>query len=535
VASLTDTASTSRKLGIVLILLVVLPLLFYSAYEVLSLSEGERLMREMYRRQLDGILFSLNQHAWDVCSQWATQVDLLLARDPAVDQRKLDEYLERTPALQAVVLADSNLQHVSILRRHGETGDLLTPAEWNALVVPARPRLDAIRRFQRVDYRKLEPFVLPDTARGNGRILIMFARAIRPGEFAGLLIREGQFIQRVITPRLTDVAAEEFILGVFRKGAVEPVTASAPVPPASEFQRRELWLLPGHEIGIRLQGTTVDEVVRARFQRNLVLIILLDLILLAGAVMIYRNVRAQTEFARSKSAFVSNVSHELRTPLALIRMYAETLEMGRLKQESKKQEYYATILRETDRLSHLVNTILNFSRMEAGRRPYQFHPLDLNDATRGVLETYRLHFEQHQVQLDVALCDTPVRIAADADAVAEAIINLMDNGMKYRGNSPYLGVRTLVRDGTGVVEIEDHGIGIAPEHHKKIFDVFYRVPTGTVHETKGSGLGLSLVDHIMKAHNGTVELTSAPGKGSTFRLLFPLDRSADSATAGGHA
>jgi len=535
VTSLTGPANTPRKLGIVLILLVVLPLVFYSAYEFASLSEGERLMREMYQRQLDAILFSLNQHAWDVCSQWATQVDLFILSGPASDRKRIDEYFERTPALQAVVLADSNLRELSVLRRPGDTGQALTTAEWNALVTPARSRLDAVRRFQRVDYRKLEPFVLPDTVGGDGRILIMFARAIGGGDFAGLLIRERQFIQRVISPKLTEVASEEFILGVFRRGSAEPLTASGTVPPGSVFQRRDLWLLPGHEVGIRLQGTTVDEVVKARFQRNLLLILLLDLILLAGALMVYRNVRAQTEFARSKSAFVSNVSHELRTPLALIRMYAETLEMGRLKNEVKKQEYYSTILRETDRLSHLVNTILNFSRMEAGKRPYQFRSLDLNASTQAVLETYRLHLEQHQIHPVIAFAREPVRISADADAVAEAIINLVDNGIKYRGSSTYLGVRTFARDGNGVLEIEDHGIGIAPEHQKKIFDVFYRVPTGAVHETKGSGLGLSLVSHIMNAHNGTVEVTSVPGKGSTFRLVFPLEKTPNTATAGENA
>jgi two-component system phosphate regulon sensor histidine kinase PhoR len=128
--------------------------------------------------------------------------------------------------------------------------------------------------------------------------------------------------------------------------------------------------------------------------------------------------------------------------------------------------------------------------------------MDLNEALRSVLETYKLHMEQHGITPAVGYCSAPVRISADVDAVTEAIINLLDNGIKYAGPSRYLAARTLIRDGYGVVEIEDHGIGIAAEFQKKIFDVFYRVPTGMVHETKGSGLGLSLVDHIMTAHKG---------------------------------
>jgi len=532
VTTLPGAAHTSRKLGLILALLVILPLVFYSAYEFASLSEGEELMREMYRRQLDAILFSLNMHAWDVCSHWATQLDLTLRDDVQGDRAVLEAFLNRTPTLETVILADTALKDIRIFRPEAATGQMLTAEEFLGLVRPAWSRLAALLRFQRVDYRKLEPFVIPDTVGGDGRILIVFARVMRNGSlsFAGLVFRERQFISRIIAPKLLDVSSGEFLLAAFRRGETTPISASGQVPQNADFQRRDLWLLPGHEVGIRLQGTTVDEVVRARFQRNLLLILLLDVILLAGALLIYRSVRAQTEFARAKSAFVSNVSHELRTPLALIRMFAETLEMGRLKDEGKRQEYYTTIVREADRLSHLVNTILNFSRMEAGRRPYHFHPMDLNDALRSVLETYRLHMEQHGITPVVGYFSAPVRISADEDAVTEAIINLLDNGIKYAGPSRYLAARTLIRDGYGVVEIEDHGIGIASEYQKKIFDVFFRVPTGMVHETKGSGLGLSLVDHIMTAHNGRVEVSSKPGAGSTFRLLFPLNYTGEAGT-----
>ena len=486
-------------------------------------------MREMYRRQLDAILFSLNQHAWDVSLGWATQLDLSLRDDAKSDMAALEEYLRRTPALDAVMLADSSFRDITLYQRRGDSTKTVTPATLVALMSPARDRLNALLRFQRVDYRKLEPFVLPDTASGNGHILIVFARVKRDGgvSFAGLLFRERQFIDRAISPQLTDLASEEFLLGIFRKGGVQPINASGAVPAGAEFQRKDLWLLPGHEVGIRLQGSTVDEVVRARFTRNLLLILLLDLILLAGALLIYRSVRAQTEFAQAKSAFVSNVSHELRTPLALIRMFAETLEMGRIKDEVKKQEYYATIVRESDRLTHLVNTILNFSRMEAGKRPYQFQTMDLNEAVRSVLETYRLHLEQHGMKPLTALSSiarslcppTPMRSLKPSSISSTMRSSIPD----HPHTSP---VRTEVREGKAVVEVEDHGIGIAPEHQKKVFDVFYRVPTGTVHETKGSGLGLSLVNHIMTAHNGTVELVSTPGKGSTFRLVFPLSQAA---------
>ncbi len=455
-------------------------------------------------------------------STWAAQLDKVIGSPDTLPDPSLVRFLERTTTLDGVVEFDSSAQRVRNTTRPGDDIHPLANDEVMALADTGRARLDALLRFRRLDYRKLEPFVLPDRAGGDGRIMIVFARSGEHGEsqFAGLVFRERRFIDQVIAPAIADVASGEFLVAVFRRGQDTAVIASGPVPHGTQFQRRDLWLFPGHQIGIRLLGATVDEEVRMRFRRNLLLILALDLVLLGGAILIYRSVRAQTEFARLKSTFVSNVSHELRTPLALIRMYAETLEMGRLKDERKKQEYYETILRETDRLSHLVNTILNFSRMEAGKRPYHMKPVDLNELVRSVMETYRLHFEQSGVEPVLQLTEGAVTVEADADAITEAIINLVDNAIKYGGTAKFCAVRTLVRAGAVVLEVEDHGIGIAAEHHRKIFDVFYRVPAGLVHETKGSGLGLSLVRHIMSAHNGTVEVTSIPGQGSTFRLVF---------------
>ncbi|MBK7258040.1 MAG: hypothetical protein IPI01_09610 [Ignavibacteriae bacterium] len=522
-SSLPGTTGSARTLGIVLLLLIVLPLIFYSAFEIASLSEGEELMREIYRRQLDAILFSLNQHAWDVSSSWATQLDQSIGSPAILPDSGITRFLERTPTLDAVVEMDSSARNVR--NTLGPGGDA-TPVSNDEIVArtdTARARLDALLRFRRLDYRKLEPFVLSNARTGDGRIMILFARSLASGGdgFVGLVFQERRFIDRVIGPKIADVASGEFLVAVYRRGQDTAVIASGPVPAGTQFQRRDLWLFPGYEIGIRLLGATVEEAVRTRFKRNLLLIVALDLILLGGAILIYRNVRAQMEFARLKSTFVSNVSHELRTPLALIRMYAETLEMGRLKDERKKQEYYETILRETDRLSHLVNTILNFSRMEAGKRPYKMKETDLTELARGVLETYRLHCEQHGIQPVVELADAPVLVQVDPDAITEAIINLVDNAIKYGGTAKHCAIRTRLRPDAAVLEVEDHGIGIALEHQKKIFDVFYRVPAGLVHETKGSGLGLSLVRHIMNAHNGSVDVESEPGKGSTFRLVFP--------------
>jgi two-component system phosphate regulon sensor histidine kinase PhoR len=343
----------------------------------------------------------------------------------------------------------------------------------------------------------------------------------RGSTVVGLVLDDRAFIQNVLSSKLSEAAGDEFILAVLQRGNGEPVYSTGQVTAEDLKQQKELWLFPDFSVGIRLRGETIDELVRERFFRNMVLIVILDVVLLAGVWVVYRSIRREMELVRMKSDFVSNVSHELRTPLALIRMFGETLEMGRIKGEEKKQEYYSTIVRETGRLTRLVNNILNFSRMEAGKKQYQFRVVDVNDIVRAVLDTYSVHLGHEGFAPVMDLTDDLPPVSADGEALTESIINILDNAVKYSDGEKYLHVRTGVHDGSVFVEVEDRGIGIPPEHQEKIFDTFYRVSTGLVHNVKGSGLGLALVRHIMEAHGGKVTVQSAAGKGSVFRLLLP--------------
>jgi len=223
-----------------------------------------------------------------------------------------------------------------------------------------------------------------------------------------------------------------------------------------------------------------------------------------------------------KSDFVSNVSHELRTPLALIRMFAETLEMKRVKTEKKKIEYYRTILLETERLTRLVNNILNFSRMEADRRQYHFRLIELNAVVKNVLDIYEYQLRTMGFSTVVQLKSTLPLINGDDEALAEALHNIVDNAIKYSNEEKSLKVETGTRGAEVFVEVQDRGIGIPAQYHGKIFEKFFRVSGGLVHTAKGSGLGLALVRHIVQAHGGTIEVESSPGKGSTFRIILPV-------------
>ncbi len=339
---------------------------------------------------------------------------------------------------------------------------------------------------------------------------------------AGFVLDGERFVRDVLSSKLSEAAGDEFAVAILAAGTGRPIVTAGTLQAGAIKQQKQLWILPEYSVGIQLKGTTVEEILRARFFQNLVLLLILDAVLIGGAWLVYRSIRKEMELVKLKSDFVSNVSHELRTPLSLIRMFAETLEMGRLKDEKKKQEYYSTIVRETERLTRLVNNMLNFSRMEAGKKQYHFHPVDVNAVVSSVVATYDSHLTVEgfdpRVDLDPAL----PTVDADEEAMTEALINIVDNAVKYSPKEKYLGIRTGVSDGAVWVEVEDHGVGIAPEHRQKIFETFYRVSEGLVPNSKGSGLGLSLVRHIMEAHGGTVAVESVLGKGSTFRLSVPL-------------
>jgi len=226
--------------------------------------------------------------------------------------------------------------------------------------------------------------------------------------------------------------------------------------------------------------------------------------------------------ARLKSDFVSNVSHELRTPLALIRLYAETLELGRITTREKKQEYYRIIRKESERLTALINNILDFSRIEAGRKEYEFRETDIADLVRNTLDSYRYQIEQQGFTFEEKIDSGLPAVRIDREAIARALVNLVNNALKYSDGEKFLGVKLYRANGSVKLEVVDRGIGITRREQSKIFEKFYRTGDPLVHNTKGSGLGLSLVRHITQAHGGEIEVESTPGRGSKFILSLPL-------------
>ena len=304
----------------------------------------------------------------------------------------------------------------------------------------------------------------------------------------------------------------------------QPLYESAPTPD-DRFEVRRIMAAPsfrGVVLQLRYKDRSIEEEVRRLALTKTALIGFIDVMLLAGLFLVYANVRRELRLSRLKSDFVANVSHELKTPLALIRLFAETLELGRVPSEDKAKQYYRVINKESQRLTQLINNILDFSRIEAGRKEYRFRPADVGAVVREVVEAYRFSIEQQGFELEVSLADDLPEAVVDPEALSQALLNLINNAVKYSGDGRHIGLDVREGDGGIVIAVTDRGVGIPRAERKKIFEKFYRVEDTLIHTTKGSGLGLALVQHIMDAHGGSVELDSEPGRGSTFRLIVPL-------------
>lgn len=265
-----------------------------------------------------------------------------------------------------------------------------------------------------------------------------------------------------------------------------------------------------------------EPVAQRRFY--LVALLLVLGVTLSGGYLFWRDVQRDVRLAQMRSQFVSSVSHELKTPLTAIRMFAETLQLGRPVGQAR-EEYLQTIVNESERLTRLLNNVLDFSKIEQGRKTYHRQPCSLPAVVRSAAQAMTYPLSQQGFELRLAIAQDLPRVAADADAIEQAILNLLSNAMKYSGQGREIGLRLDRQNGDAVISVTDMGLGIPSDEHARIFEKFYRVAGRERQLIPGTGLGLTLVAHVVEAHGGRVTVRSAPGDGSTFSIVLPLCQS----------
>jgi two-component system, OmpR family, phosphate regulon sensor histidine kinase PhoR len=514
-----------NKIAITFLLIALLPISFV-VYELTSWNDNEELIRNIYRNQLEALLFSVNQYSDDLVSSWANKVSSAVGKGNVVNKESVLQALADQRPVEQIFLSGSNGGWL-VSRDSLGGGDL---KKWLGQYFKDNEGVvEKLKRYEEAGFRKLEAI---DSLPVNDKVAVSFITS-ESKDLAVLVIDLPLFIREVLGPKMQEIAQDKFIISAFRarndslvySSAVDPVSQQALLrnmtQAKKEWEQKPFWLLPGYYLAISTKGATIDDFVRERQRTSLYVLLLLVIIVVAGIVFLYRNVKREIYLSQAKSEFVSNVSHEIRTPLSLISMYTETLEMGRVPEE-KKREYYGIILKETNRLSKIVNRILNFSQAESNKKKYRYDKILLNDLVRETVNGFIVPYNDKGFTFELNLSEEVRAVAGDRESITEALINLLDNAVKYSKERRHIVVKTGIEKTCQFVQVTDQGIGIARKHQRDIFDQFFRAPTGDIHDIKGSGLGLALVKKTMEAHHGKVVVESEPGKGSTFRLLFPM-------------
>jgi signal transduction histidine kinase len=244
-----------------------------------------------------------------------------------------------------------------------------------------------------------------------------------------------------------------------------------------------------------------------------------------GALLIARDIKRETESMRMKTEFVHNVSHELKTPLSLIRLYGETLLIKKNLTPSENIDALQVITKESERLSHMINNILDFSKIEMRNKEFNFRKGDVVKTLQETLDSYRYHLEKEGFKITEEIAGDIPMTYFDKEAIEGLLINLLSNAIKYSHERKELAIRVIGNKDHILLEVSDRGVGIAPGDLSQIFDRFYRTKQPPGFESRGSGLGLTLVKHIVESHEGSIDVSSEPGKGSTFSMKFPIRKS----------
>ncbi len=423
----------------------------------------------------------------------------------------------RTPSGRLLTDEGFRLEGDTVHATNGDLAAALTPLRSQLAFLPSRPSFLSVTGPDR-------PFLIAAERTASG---VVGAR-LDDSQLDALLDEKGrdllgkdEKVHFALVPIKRD-APPPGLVGRLISGVTTARTALAPTPVASRPLSP-----PFQEFQIQVVPESGDPVASASTRNRLVYGLLLGIFYLTFVVGVVYTARAlylHARLSRLKTDFVSLVSHELRTPLTSIRMFIDTLALGRVKDERQIGEVLGLLKRETERLSAMIEAVLDWSRLESGRHAFKKERLDVRQVVNSSLEAFRAQRLEASVALSTDVPEGLPAIEGDREALAGALLNLLHNAYKYSGTDKRIALRAH-GDKKGVaIEVEDHGLGIPKRDRKRVFDRFYRVDNLLTRDTEGSGLGLSISRRIVEAHGGSLTLVSELGRGSTFTLHLPSAR-----------
>lgn len=326
---------------------------------------------------------------------------------------------------------------------------------------------------------------------------------------------------RAIADAVLEIAEE----GSHPDGKIRILVTSPETPPSSSIiSHRALmpWLTGWSFAAQPWDPEGLADSIRRKRAVRLMVIVTSVMLIAFGAFMLTRLVSREMELAAMKTSFAASVSHELRSPITQIRLKGESLLLGLAETEADRQKHYAAIVHESERLSRLVDNVLDFAAIERGTKQYNLRPADIAQTVSNTVEIMRSSIESRGLRLELDLPEDLPVVRHDPDAVAQVLINLLTNAAKYGASGRWIGVRVFEVEVGVEIQVADRGIGISPLDLPHIFERFYRSNDPRARKHKGTGIGLAIVRYIMDAHAGQALVASNPGRGTIFRLIFPF-------------
>jgi two-component system, OmpR family, phosphate regulon sensor histidine kinase PhoR len=503
---------------------------------------------ERLRQQsvLEATLGLANEKADRLDKQIVEQDNVVVAvSDPAkleeLNERWLPTARRETPSVRAIVVLDDNRTVLAFASR--------ASGAWSDEEAFRRLLVQRMLRDMNLKEPVEELRHLHKEYGGEGYLVSYWQRAFEGRRY---LVVAWHDIGRIVKETLPTLYSEASFLGATSsQSRVNVVDEEGRIifgPPLRSGEFTVGVRFPTTLYNWRLQvSPTASEDLSTRVQSRrtleLVMLVLSSLVIVAGVATILLAAERERRISALKSEFVANVSHELKTPLALVRMFAEMLQSGRVPSDEKRQEYLEIIVRESERLSNLIENVLDFAKVERGRGAYEFEEGDVGEAVTRAVNVYRYRAERDGVEVVVDVPRDLPLARIDEHAIQLAVINLVDNALKYGARAgdaadkdPVV-VRAAVEGNAIAVRVIDHGPGVAPEDRNRIFERFVRGASseGARPQVRGSGIGLALVKHIAESHGGRAWVEEADPRGACFVFTIPIRPSVARAQVAGRS